>query len=155
MQALSVPQPWAWAIARGHKTHVNRAFDTSYRGPLAIYASCRAETSHVRNQAIREANAASADPVAAIGGIVAVVTLKGVCTAGMSGRQCACGRWAFSGSYHWLVADPRPLRLPVLALGQPGLWELAPAVAAGVARMAGMPELEGIGAATGAPVGAP
>jgi hypothetical protein len=155
MQALSVPQPWAWAIARGHKTHVNRAFDTCYRGPLAIYASCRAETSHVRNQAIREANAASADPVAAIGGIVAVVTLKGVCTAGMSGRQCACGRWAFAGSYHWLVTDPRPLRLPVLALGQPGLWELAPAVAAGVARMAGMPELEGVGAATGAPVGAP
>ena len=93
--------------------------------------------------------------MAAIGGIVAVVTLKGVCSAGMSGRQCACGRWAFPGSYHWLVADPRPLRLPVLALGQPGLWELAPAVAAGVARMAGMPELEGVGAAAGAPVGAP
>ena len=154
MQALSVPQPWAWAIARGHKTHVNRAFDTCYRGPLAIYASSRADTRHVLNQAIREANAGSTDPVAAIGGIVAVVTLKGVCTAGMSGRQCACGRWAFAGSYHWQVADPRPLRLPVLALGQPDLWELAPAVAAGVARMAGMPELDGIVAATGAPVGA-
>jgi hypothetical protein len=155
MQALSVPQPWAWAIARGHKTHVNRAFDTRYRGPLAIYASCRAETRYVQNQAIREANANSADPVAAIGSIVAVVTLKGVCTAGMSGRECACGRWAFVGSYHWQVADPRPLRLPVLALAQPGLWELAPTVAAGVTRMAGMPELDEVVAATGAPVGAP
>ena len=154
MQALSVPQPWAWAIARGHKSHVNRAFDTCYRGPLAIYASCRAETGHVRNQAIRDANATSADPVAAIGGIVAVVTLKGVCKAGISGSPCECGRWAFAGSYHWLVADPRPLRLPVLALGQPDLWELAPAVAAGVARMAGMPELEVVGAATGAGVAA-
>jgi hypothetical protein len=157
MQALSVPQPWAWAIARGHKTHVNRAFDTCFRGPLAIYASCRAETGHVRNQAIREANGYSADPVAAIGGIVAVVSLEDVCTAGMSGRPCGCGRWAFTGSYHWQVADPHPLRLPVLALGQPGLWELAPTVAAGVARMAGMPELAGAGvaAAPGAAVGAP
>jgi len=155
MQALSVPQPWAWAVARGHKTYLNHAANTGYRGPLAIYASCRTETRYVRNQAIREANGNSPDPVAAIGGIVAVVNLKGVCTAGMSGRQCACGRWAFAGSYHWQVADPRPLRLPVLALGQPGLWELAPAVAAGVARMAGMPEPEGVGAATGTPVGAP
>lgn len=155
MQALSVPQPWAWAIARGHKTHVNRAFDTRYRGPLAIYASCRAETRFVQNQAIREANGNSADPVASIGGIVAVVNLEGVCTAGMSGRPCACGQWAFAGSYHWQVADPRPLRLPVLALGQPGLWELAPAVAAGVARMAGMPELAGVAAMPGAAVGAP
>src|SRR5262249_60753072 len=48
MQALSVPQPWAWAIARGHKTHLNHAANTSYRGPLAIYASCRAETRYVR-----------------------------------------------------------------------------------------------------------
>jgi len=162
MQALSVPQPWAWAIARGHKTRLNHAANTTYRGPLAIYASCRAETRHVRNQAIREANGNSADPVAAIGAIVAVVSLEGVCTAGVSGRPCNCGTWAFTGTYHWLVADPRPLRLPVLALGQPGLWELAPAVAAAVARMAGMPELAGAGPArmlpghaAGAGVGAP
>src|SRR5260370_36840028 len=62
----------------------------------------------------------------------------------MSGRPCGCGQWAFRGSYQWQVADPRPLRLPVLALGQPGLWELAPAVAAAVARMAGMPETSGM-----------
>jgi len=154
MQALSVPQPWAWAVARGHKTHLNQSASTYYRGPLAIYASCRVDTASVRNQAVREANENSPDPVAAIGGIVAVVTLEGICTAGMSGRPCRCGRWAFPGSYHWLVADPRPLRVPVLALGQPGLWELAPAVAAGVARMAGMPELAGVSRHPGERVGA-
>ncbi len=143
MQALSVPQPWAWAIARGHKTYLNQAADTCYRGPLAIYASFRAETTSVQDQAVREANGNSADPVAAIGGIVAVVSLEGVCTAGISRRACGCGQWAFPGSYHWRVADPRPLRLPVLALGQPGLWELSPAVAAGVARMARMARLSG------------
>jgi hypothetical protein len=154
MRALSVPQPWAWAVARGHKTYLSRASDTSHRGPLALYASFRAEVSHVRSQAVREANANSADPVAAIGGIVAVVNLTGVCTAGTSGRPCGCGPWALAGSYHWLVADPRPLRLPVLALGQPGLWELAPAVAAAVARMAGMPEMAGVAGQPGVTVGA-
>jgi hypothetical protein len=160
MQALSVPQPWAWAIARGHKTHINQVANTGYRGPLAIYASSRAETGYVRNQAIREASGNSADPVAAIGGIVAVVSLEGVCADGISGRPCNCGKWAFTGRYHWLVANPRPLRLPVLALGQPGLWELAPAVSAAVARMARMPELAGAdrilpGPPAGAAVGAP
>src|SRR5260370_3933561 len=141
MQALSVPQPWAWGIARGRKAHVNQAADTCYRGPLAIYASRRADTAHVRNQGYGEANGDSADPVAAIGGIVAVVRLVGVCTAGMSGRPCGCGRWAFAGTYHWQVADPPPLRMPVPALGQPRLWGLGPAVAARgapVARVAGL-----------------
>jgi len=133
---------------------LNQAFDTGYRGPLAIYASCRAETTYVRSQAVREANGDSADPVAAIGGIVAVVSLEGICTAGITGRPCGCGQWALAGSYHWQVADPRPLRLPVLALGQPGLWELSPAVAAGVARMAGMPEMAGVARLPGETVGA-
>jgi hypothetical protein len=155
MRALCVPQPWAWAIARGHKTHLNRAADTGYRGPLAIYASSRAETTYVRSQAVREATGDSADPVAAIGGIVAVVSLTDVCTAGISGRACGCGPWAFVGSYHWRVADPRPLRLPVLALGQPGLWELAPAVAAGVAKMAGLAGVAGAARVPGERVGAP
>jgi hypothetical protein len=149
MRALSVPQPWAWAIARGHETYVDCGFDTAYRGPLAIYASGRADAGYAQNQAIREVNGNSADPVAAIGGIVAVVSLEAVCTAGISGRPCGCGTGAWPGSYHWLVADPRPPRLPVLALGQPGLWELAPAVAAGVARMAGMPELARLTAVSG------
>jgi hypothetical protein len=154
MQALCMPQPWAWAIARGHKTHLNHAANTGYRGLLAIYASSRAETTYVRDQAVREANGDSTDPVAAIGGIVAVVTLHDVCTAGISGQPCGCGQWAFAGSYHWQVADPRPLRLPVLALGQHGLWELAPAVAAGVARMAGMREMAGAARLSGEKIGA-
>jgi hypothetical protein len=39
MKALSVCQPWAWAIVRGLKTVENRYRPTSYRGPLVIHAS--------------------------------------------------------------------------------------------------------------------
>lgn len=38
MKAISVMQPWAWAIVAGHKRVENRSWRTSYRGPLAIHA---------------------------------------------------------------------------------------------------------------------
>ena len=43
MRALSVRQPWAWAVARGHQDVLNLATNTGYRGPVAIYGSLRAD----------------------------------------------------------------------------------------------------------------
>jgi hypothetical protein len=133
--AVSVRQPWAWAIARGHKGILNRPSDTGYRGPVAIYASFGVDLESLENQALRETCWDYADPVAGIGGIVAVVTLAGVCSPAAPGGPCDCGQWATEGCYHWRLAQPRPLWWPVLALGEPGLWELTPAVAAAVARL--------------------
>jgi hypothetical protein len=133
--ALSVQQPWAWAIARGHKEILNRASDTGHRGPVAIYAPFSVDLESFENHALRETGWDSADPVAAIGGIVAVVTLADVCSAAASGGPCDCGRWATAGCYHWRLAQPRPLWWPVLAVGEPGLWELSPAAEASVARL--------------------
>jgi hypothetical protein len=58
-----------------------------------------------------------------------------VCAAAVSAGPCGCGEWASPGAYHWQLADPRPLRWVVLAVGQPGVWELDPEVADGVARV--------------------
>jgi len=141
VRALSVRQPWAWAIARGYKPILNRSCATGYRGPLAIYASLRVDPGSVEGHDLREAVSATwdaADPVTAIGGIIAVVSLEGVCSAVAAGDpasgRCACGEWATAGAYHWQLAHPRPLRWPVLALGRSGLWELAPEVADGLNR---------------------
>lgn len=38
MRAITVKQPWAWAIAHGGKSIENRSRGTTYRGPLAIHA---------------------------------------------------------------------------------------------------------------------
>lgn len=38
MEALSIRQPWAWAIAAGHKNVENRTWNMRYRGPLLIHA---------------------------------------------------------------------------------------------------------------------
>ena len=39
MKALSVCQPWAWAIVHGIKKVENRWRPTRHRGPLVIHAS--------------------------------------------------------------------------------------------------------------------
>ncbi len=137
MRAISVRQPWAWAIARGHKPVLNRASDTGYRGQVAIYASYRVDLDGVEHRLVRATSTTwdPADPVTAIGGIVAVVSLDEVCTAAASGGRCPCGEWAKPGAFHWRLTDPLPLRWPVLAVGQSGLWELAPEVADGVTRL--------------------
>ena len=38
-QALSIRQPWAWAIARAGKDMENRSWSTAYRGPVCIHAA--------------------------------------------------------------------------------------------------------------------
>lgn len=41
MKALTVQQPWAWAIIHGGKNTENRTQSWRYRGPLAIHAGAR------------------------------------------------------------------------------------------------------------------
>ena len=38
MYALTIHQPWAWAIMAGIKRVENRTWRTSHRGPLVIHA---------------------------------------------------------------------------------------------------------------------
>jgi hypothetical protein len=38
MMALTVRQPWAWAIVAGYKDVENRSRRTNFRGPLLIHA---------------------------------------------------------------------------------------------------------------------
>jgi len=39
IKALSIRQPWAWAIVHAGKDTENRDWPTKYRGPVAIHAS--------------------------------------------------------------------------------------------------------------------
>jgi hypothetical protein len=120
VQLLSVPQPWAWAIARGRKPVENREWAPTYRGDLAIYAPVRVDLRASENPLISFAGWDPGDPAAAMGGIVAVVTLAGVCSAAMAGEGCDCGEWAQPNAYHWRLTDPQPLVRPVASIGRSG-----------------------------------
>ncbi len=41
MKAISIKQPWAWAIASGFKTIETRTWPTNYRGELLIVSSLK------------------------------------------------------------------------------------------------------------------
>jgi ASCH domain len=113
LRALSIRQPWAWAVAAGHKRVENRTWSTSYRGPLAIHAA-RVLERHASATVARLAG----EPVPeglALGAVIAVAHLIEVV-------QSFDDPW-FVGPYGFVLANVRPIA-PVLCIGQQRFFDL-------------------------------
>lgn len=134
MKAITVRQPWAWAIIHAGKDVENRTRNIvgDYRGPLAIHSSGRKSDDAQR---IPADVGVKSDLFAELGGwdrllfgcVLGVVDLVDVHRA----EQRCCSVWADAvaadgGSLvqHLVLANPRPLRLPLQIPGHLGLWEL-------------------------------
>ena len=53
LKALTIKQPWAWAIVAGHKDVENRSWSTPYRGWIVVHAGGGLDPSgpsHIRRQ---------------------------------------------------------------------------------------------------------
>ena len=135
MQAISVQQPWAFAIARGGKSVSNQAVPTAYRGPLLIHASMRVDLSACDSPLVQAAGWDPRDPLAAIGAAIAVADLAAVCSATVQGGTCECGPWAEPGRHHWHLTDVRALPRPIISLGRTDPWEPSPSLLAEVETM--------------------
>ncbi|MFC6885074.1 MULTISPECIES: hypothetical protein [Actinomadura] len=135
MQAISVQQPWAFTIARGAKPVSNQGLPTAYRGPLLIHASMRVDLTACDSPLVQAAGWDPSDPLAAIGAVIAVADLEGVCSAAASGGACDCGPWAAPGLHHWRLANVRALPRPIVALGRTDMWEPKPALVAEIKAM--------------------
>ena len=129
--ALTVQQPWAWAIAEGLKPIENRSWRTNYRGLIAIHAGLGIDHYAVmptgaaeRALKVLRAKATLADAIPAgtphirRGGIVAVAELTGIHGADW------CSPWAVRDGWHWELASVRRLPDPVPCKGRLGLWKL-------------------------------
>lgn len=152
MRALTVRQPWAWAIACGGKTVENRSRATSHRGLLAIHAGKYWDENGAADHRVIEAvskdrqSGGFYDPMLkveiatstgrilrlmpddqrfALGAIVAVAELVDITRAGPA-------PWAEPGQVHWLLAGVRPLAEPVPCRGWQNVWEVPPEVEAAV-----------------------
>lgn len=135
IKALTVRQPWAWAIARGHKLIENRPKRTNHRGPLAIHSGLKPDDHgddalrFVRD-AIRAQGGtypkrlADDQPYCGGGLVLATVDLVEVCVAALSGASCECGPWAMPRAAHWRFENVRPLDKPVSATGALYLWDV-------------------------------
>lgn len=115
MKAISVRQPWAWAMfyASAPKDIENRSWSTKYRGSLLIHASlansleewdaCMDLLDRIAplDRDAMVARRALAFNTARYGGVVGVVDMVGISTTSESA-------W-FTGPYGFVLANPRPL----------------------------------------------
>lgn len=140
MKAISVRQPWAWAIMHAGKRIENRTQAWKYRGPLAITASLAWAREGFLDPVVREAlavqhpglidtkhaGAVSVFPRGAVLGVADLVDLH------IAADQC-CAPWGQHPARLGAVARPTthlvlqnllPLSVPVPVRGALGLWNL-------------------------------
>jgi hypothetical protein len=98
-KALSIRQPWAWAIVEGFKEVENRSWSTRYRGPLFIHAGLQED--HLGWLDLDRRGIDFPEEVEH-GGIIGIVELVD-CVEGHKSR------WAMDGCYHWLLESTRSL----------------------------------------------
>jgi hypothetical protein len=136
MKALTIRQPWAWAVfhAEPPKDVENRDWRTDYRGPLVIHAAkgMTREEYHSFWEFYGFARLASgaADSVLnlpayedlARGAIIGVVELADCVRSHHS-------PW-FQGEYGFVLQNPRPLARPIATAGALKLWDVPPHVEA-------------------------
>lgn len=135
MKALSLWQPWASAIALGHKRIETRHWQTAYRGPIAIHAA-RRWTAAERAYAEHFAHFMQMPSGYPLGAIVAIARLIDVrpteeLCCQISLREDELGDYS-PGRFGWLLQDIRPLVAPIPAKGMQGLFNLTAEVEAQV-----------------------
>lgn len=142
MKALTVQQPWAWAIFNG-KDIENRTQQWTYRGPLAIHAGNRWSEQGGNSQLIDAAwqrDAFGAATAADYSRVSRTWTARGVFLGVVDlvdvHRACGCcAPWGESGiAYvepgekaprpvaHLVLENPRLLAEPIPCKGALGLW---------------------------------
>ena len=124
MKALTVQQPWAWAIISGRKRVENRPWSTPVRGRIAIHSSRTADSNWWDLAAMLEDaatwEACYDSPYGAILGTVELV-------------DCVeeSDDYSFAGPpyYGFVLANPRPLRKPIQVRGRQRFWTIPPNIA--------------------------
>jgi hypothetical protein len=138
MRALTVKQPYAWAIACAGKGVENRTWGTAYYGLLAIHAAKAVHREGLDDPRIIQAIADRGfdiDKAASQQGAVVAVAVLFDChpcpdDSGLSGCHTQelgyslCSEWAQDGQFHWRLRAVRPLPQPVPCRGMLGLWRL-------------------------------
>lgn len=139
MKAITVRQPWAWAIASGAKNIENRTQGSRYRGPLAIHAGRGWSERGSESPLIRQLHGDRLGftiPVAPmrnvelfpVGAVIAVVQLvdthpdTGCCRPWGESAYVGAGGRLRTAIHHLVLDDIRALPAPLPARGALGLW---------------------------------
>lgn len=153
MRALTIRQPWPWAIVTQGKDVENRTWKTAYRGRLAIHAasqfddgifpgafpvdSARRAYRVARAKSILAQKPAPETRCMVPSAVIAVAELAGIhhadeCRLPGTPPVRLCSPWAVHGEYHWELKDVRVLDPVACHPGRLGLWTLPEDVASAV-----------------------
>lgn len=116
--ALTVCQPWAWAIMDGPKRWENRSWSTNYRGPLLIHAG-KSKTWLREGLAFLGAQGLTVPSDLPMGALLGLVTLADV----RNVRTVTNDPFAF-GPECWNVDRPSKLERPIPYRGSQGLFRV-------------------------------
>lgn len=141
MKALTLIQPWAWAIAHAGKRTENRSWapPASIIGhQIAIHAGKKYDGLAAKEIIYSRLGTPPSKSVCARGAVVAVATVVGwrhPGHGGVGGSGITIEDdpwWGGPDCVAWLLDGVRALRHPVPCAGQLGLWQLPAAVEAEV-----------------------
>jgi len=118
LRALTVQQPWAWAIIHGGKDVENRGRNCHFRGRFYVHAGLKHSTGN--DAFVRQHAHVLALPELRRGYIIGTVELYDVLPP--MNPPLFESPWAFADQWLWLLRDPRPLRQPIATTGQLGWW---------------------------------
>ncbi len=114
LKAITVRQPWAWAIVMGYKDVVNRRSRTERRGPLLIHAALDYDPKGFQFLWELGLHKKLPDDLA-LEAVVGEVVLADC-------RLRYRSEWAKPGQWQWVFASPREFRRALPCTGAPGLF---------------------------------
>jgi hypothetical protein len=136
VKALSLQQPWVYAILHAGKNVENRSWRTHYRGWIALHASARpmpaAENVFPGQDSLPDVSTLPLSAICGVARLVAIVS---------ESRS----EWFYrpedgSRNYGWVLEDVTPLPEPVPCKGALSLWEVPPDVVRAIRKQ--LPELD-------------
>ena len=142
MRALTVRQPWAWAIMRGQKGIENRTRNIvgSYRGDIAITSALTFDPNSSQRFYKYAKSIGGSMPMGVVLGVVHLSDVHrsfgGRCVEPVTFETLFhfCSNWAepMDDGWHIELHSPRPLKTPIPVRGRLGLWTLPDDIAAQV-----------------------
>lgn len=142
MRLLSLWQPWASAIALGHKSIETRSWSTPYRGLVAIHAAKvpfkpsdydpyfkeeKAFLDRLKEDGLYDLHLAGGLPYGAVVAVARLIdcgpTSRLTCGQIVTEKELVYGNYE-EGRYGWLFTDIQPLRVPLPFRGAQGLRPL-------------------------------
>lgn len=127
MKALTVRQPWAWAIVAAGKDVENRSRRTHHRGWIVIHAGLARPPSHARlPQGVRKPK-----PEELVRGAASGVARLVDCV------EKSRSKWFGGAPFGWVLKGARRLPKPIRCKGALGLWTVSPGVKAAITKQIG------------------